>query len=240
MTHRPNVFLLKGLCCALVLAFSLAALSGCGDTEPEERRAFIAYLNDTILAQKGVELPELSPAEKKSIGAYKKHYELLTGFQKTLAKETRKNTGELLALFNTEDVTALAERERSLKKAVRETEKLRKIILSLLEKTDKAKTKLAMPDDLAAVYNPVYAKVVSLPAASSAAVFDVARSAFAANLDLLDFIGSNSRDVEISGGTINLKNPGLKDELDGKASAVRDRTLALQRALAEMVKTMQQ
>lgn len=223
-----------------LLTVSVVALAGCGDKEPEERRAFIAFLNDKVLTVKGVGLPELSGAEKKAVGKYTEHYDLLTGFQKKLSDEAGKNANALLALAEVKDFAALAKAEKSLKKASREAEKLQKLVASLRKKTDKAKAELDMPDDLAVVYDPVYAKVVSLPAASSAIAFEAVHSAFAAILDLLDFIDRNSRDVEIDGGKINLRNAGLQDDLAAKMAAVREKAAALAKAYAEMMKTMLQ
>lgn len=225
---------------ALLLAVSMLALAGCGDKEPEERRAFIAFLNDKVMTVKGVGLPELSGAAKKAVGRYAEHYDLLTGFQKKLADEAGKNASELLALAEIQDFAALAKAEKSLKKASREAEKLQRLVVSLRKKTDKAKGKLAMPDDLAAVYDTVYAKVVSLPAASTATAFEAVHSVFAAILDLLDFINFNSRDMEIDGGKINLRNAGLQDDLAAKMAAVREKVTALSKAYTEMMKTMLQ
>lgn len=238
MKHRTLSF--RTITLAVLLVVSVLALAGCGDKEPEERRAFIAFLTGKVLTVKGVALPELSGTDKKAVGRYTEHYDLLTGFQKKLAAEAGKNASELLALAEIQDFAALAKAEKSMKKASREAEKLQKLVVSLQKKTDKAKGKLDMPDDLAAVYDPVYAKVVSLPAASSATAFEAVQSVFAAILDLLDFINSNSRDVEIDGGKINLRNAGLQDDLASKMAAVREKATTLGKAYAEMMKTMLQ
>lgn len=223
-----------------LLLLCLFSLSACSDNEPEERRAFITFLNDEVLTRQGVSLPELSRSGKKSIGKYAEYYELLADFQKNLAAEVGQNARALLALTEVGDLAALARAENSLKKAAGEAEKLQKLVSSLQQKADKAKAKLPMPDDLAPVYASVYAKVVSLPAAASAEAFRAVHSVFAAILDLLDFINSNSRDMEIDGKNINLKNIGLKDRLDAKMTAVREKARNLRNAYAEMMKTMLQ
>ena len=236
--YSLSLFRLFGL--ALLAALCFFSLSACSDNEPEERKAFIAFLNDKVLPRKGVSLPELSKTEKKSIGRYTEHYDLLTDFQKKLAEDAGRNARELLALTEVGDLAALAKAESSLKKAAGEAEKLQKLVISLREKADKAKGKLSMPDDLVLVYDPVYAKVVSLPTAASAEAFHAVHAVFTAILDLLDFINSNSRDMEIDGKNINLKNIGLKDRLDAKMAAVREKAQDLRKAYTEMMKTMLQ
>lgn len=235
--NKPSLFILRIFGLAL---FATVCLSACSDNEPEERQAFIAFLNDKVLPRKGVSLPELSGAEKKSIGRYSEHYELLTDFQETLARDAGRNAEQLLSLTEVGDLASLARAEASLKQAAKEAQKLQTLVISLREKADEAKEGLSMPDDLAPVYAPVYAKVVSLPAAASAEAFSAVHAVFAAILDLLDFIDANSRDVEIDGKNINLKNIGLKDRLDAKLAAVRGKTEDLRNAYTEMMKTMLQ
>ncbi|SBW05597.1 putative Lipoprotein [uncultured delta proteobacterium] len=229
------------LAAALLLALFLPAFAGCSkENEPEERRAFITFLTENITARKGVTLPEISRKEEKSFGKYAGHYALLASFQKDLARETGKNAGELLALTAFEDLEAVSKAGSSLKKAAKEADTLRKIVEDLRAKADKEKAKLPLPGDLAPVYNAAYDKVVSQPAAASANMFSSVREAFAAILDLLDFIDTHSRDMEIQGRNINLKNIGLKDELDAKMAAVREKALELGEAYAEMMRTMLQ
>ena len=238
--HKKQLAILTAVVACLLLAVSLVSLKSCSDNEPANRQAFIAFLNEKILPLKGVGLPELAAAEKKAFGVYEGHYKLLTDFQKTLANEAGKNATELLALTGFENLEALAKEERSLKNASREAEKLRALVLSLKEKADKDKAKLSLPEDLAPVYTAAYDKVVTLPADAAAKTFASVHSVFAAILDLLDFIGSHSRDMEIDGRNINLKNVALKDDLSAKMAAVREKAEELQSAYAEMTRTMLQ
>lgn len=238
---RTIAILPRFVVAALLLALSLSVFPGCSkENEPGERRAFMTFLSENIVARKGVSLPEISRKEEKSFGKYAGHYALLTSFQKDLAREAGKNAGELLALTAFEDLEAVSKAEGSLKKAAREADTLREIVENLKAKADKEKAKLSLPDDLAPVYNAAYDKVVSQPAAASANMFSSVRGTFTAILDLLDFIGSHSRDMEISGKNINLKNIGLKDDLDAKMAAVREKALELGEAYAEMMRTMLQ
>ena len=226
-------------CLAVGLFFLFAVGKPFGD-EPEERRALIVFLNDTVLPGKGAFLPELAGKEKKAVGRYAEHYELLQSFQKKLAGETEKNTGELLALAEFEDLAMLAQAEKSLKKAVKEAEKIRTLVDSLLLETDGKKEKLFLPDDLAPAYNAAYDKVVSRPGAATSVMFGSVYATFSAILDMLDFVDSHSREMEIDGKNINLKNIALKDELQAKITAIRERSLDLSNAYAEMIRTMSQ
>ncbi|MCC8193716.1 MAG: DUF3053 domain-containing protein [Deltaproteobacteria bacterium] len=224
----------------LVLALFLSAVAGCSGDEPEERNAFIALLREKVLPQKGVSLPVLAGAEKAAIGRYAEHYALLQSFQATLSGETGKNAGELLVLAEFEDFAALASAEKSLKKAAGEAEKLCNLVDSLKRKTDKKKAELSVPEDLAPAYDAAYAKIVTRPGEATSRMFAAVRATFASILDLLDFINSRSRDMEIDGKNINLKNPALQDELNAKMVAVREKSQALTEAYTEMMRIMMQ
>lgn len=222
----------------LLLAASLLVMGGCGDREPEQRAAFITFLNEKILPRRGVSLPDLSAEDKKAVGDYAKHYELLANFQRNLSSEAGKNARELLRLATFEDIAAVARAEKSLRKAAGEATQLRKLVLALEMKTGKARDKLSLPEDLAPAYNAVYEKVVTLPAKTAAATFGAVRDVFAAIIELLEFIDSHSREMEIEGKKINLKNIALMDDLNAKMAVVNEKSGILQKTYAEMTRTM--
>lgn len=225
----------------VILALSIFALTGCPmDDEPEERRAFISFLNTTIAPRKGASLPELTGREERALGEYAGHYALLLSFQDTLSKEVGKHAGELLALAAFDDLEGLSKAANSLKKAAGEAETLQKIVADLRAETDEKKAELSLPEDLAPLYNALYEKVVSRPSAASETMFSSVHASFTAILDLLDFIDTHSRDMEIRGRNINLKNIGLKDSLDAKMAAVRETSLELGKAHREMIRAMRQ
>lgn len=235
---RARIFRLGSV--LLLFAVFAVALGGCGDKEPEERKAFASLLQDKVLQKQGIALEPLSREEEKAIGKYKAHYQVLETFQKDMAKETAKNARDLLALAEMDSLAAIAKAEGSLKKAARDAEKLRETTTSLHAKADKAKGGLKTPEDLAPVYNAAYEKIVTVPAVASKAAFDSVHAVFAATLELLDFIKTNNRDMEISGTSINVKNPGLVDDLNAKMAAIREKSAELRKAYAAMMKALLQ
>lgn len=223
---------------SFLLAASCLVFSGCADREPEQRAAFITFLNEKVLPRKGVSLPDLSVKDKEAFGEYVEHYELLTEFQRKLSSETGKNARELLRLTEFEDISAVAKAEETLRKAAGEAAQLHALVLALEAKTGKARNKLSMPEDLGPVYAAAYEKTVTLPSTASAAVFAAVRDVFKAIIDLLDFIASHSREMEIDGRNINLKNAALMDDLNAKMAAVNEKSGLLQEAYAAMTRTM--
>lgn len=239
MTYRARSPQSRFFITCLIVAAALT-LAGCGDKEPEQRRAFIEFLDAKILEKKGVSLPELSRDEKKAFGDYADHYAILVRFQKTMSEETAKNARDLLALAELEDLAAVAKAERSLRKAAKEAEKLVKLVDALRNKTDAAKAKLTQPEDLIRAYDAAYEKIVVAPATTSATAFAAVSKVFVTTLDLLDFIDTHSRDMHIDGKSINVKNPGLMKELNEKMTAVRERAAELRKAYSAMMSALLQ
>lgn len=70
----------------MILSFAL--LSACSDPEVEHRKAFIDYLENTVM-RAGNTLPQLSEDQKNKIGNYAKDYEVLTTFSEGFNKSIR-------------------------------------------------------------------------------------------------------------------------------------------------------
>ncbi len=236
MVRRQSAVFSTLALAALVLAF----LVSCADKEPQQRAAFVNFLQTRIVAAKSVALTPLSDAEKKSFGEYTDHYALLLNFQTKLAEATAKNTSGMLALNKLESLDAIAKERRPLEKAAREAQKLHDAITDLYKDTDKAKKRLKLPPDMAGVYTAAFDKTVRVPAETSAATFSAAAGTFNAILELLDFVDANSKDLEITGQDIKVKNPALQKGLDERMGAVQEQSRLLKVAYAAQIKAMMQ
>lgn len=65
---------------APLLAFLVMFLvTACGDKEPEQRKAFIDYLQNTVM-RSGMKLPTLSEDQKQKFGPYVSDYAILVTF----------------------------------------------------------------------------------------------------------------------------------------------------------------
>ena len=231
--HVPSVLF------CLMLLF-LAVLTGCGDEEPSQRKAFIRFLQERVIEPSGILLPSPSRDEKKSFGPYLEHYEIMQVFQNTMTKDTTKNARHLLDLAELETLDAINKAKKSLRAATKEAEKLQGSVAILREKTDKARAKLKQPDDLKAVYDKAYEKVVLKPSETATVAFKAIEDMFAATLELLDFIDTHNHDMEIAGQSINLRNPGLMDDLSARMEAVQQKSMFLRQAYLAMMKALLQ
>lgn len=227
-TLLPRVFFL-----ALALA-----LAGCGDKEPAQRTAFMAFLKDSVIDAPQVRLDPLGKEQKKAFGVYADHYALFVDFRKATAEAALNNARDLAALGAYVSLAAMAGAERRLRKAAEDAAVLQKKILDLKTKTDAARQRLRQPEDLGAVYALAYERAVDLPARVTAATFAAASEALTASLDLIAFVAAHSRDMEIEGSSINLRNPGLTEDLTARMTIVREKGEALQKAYTAMTSAL--
>ncbi|WP_416041672.1 DUF3053 family protein [Edwardsiella ictaluri] len=63
--------------------FFVMQLSGCGDSDKEQQKAFIDYLQNTVM-RGSVTIPTLSEAQKQQLGHYAGDYALLVTFSAEL------------------------------------------------------------------------------------------------------------------------------------------------------------
>src|SRR5712675_2272534 len=74
-----NLLTRRGFALAGVVLLALGA-AACGDNEPEQRKAFIEFLQTRIVDKPGVHVPRLTDGEKKSVGPYVDHFAVITAF----------------------------------------------------------------------------------------------------------------------------------------------------------------
>jgi hypothetical protein len=66
-----------GIAALVLLAVGLTA---CGESEPDQRKAFIGFLQTRIVDKPGVHIARPTDDEKKSFGPYSAHYAVILGF----------------------------------------------------------------------------------------------------------------------------------------------------------------
>ncbi|RLR17905.1 DUF3053 family protein [Sodalis-like symbiont of Bactericera trigonica] len=71
--------LYRPLLAMLIVLLGVFQLAGCGDKEPEQRQAFIQFLQNMILPG-GERIPTLSAAQKEQFSPYANDYQILQTF----------------------------------------------------------------------------------------------------------------------------------------------------------------
>jgi hypothetical protein len=148
---------------ALLVVFQITA---CGDKEPQQRKAFIDYLQNTVM-RSGQNLPSLSEDQKQKFGNYVNDYNVLVTFSRQVKSAVDSSlvptVNEIVQIHTPSDYI---QQRSALQQSVGSLNMLTQQVQSEKAKADAALAVLKQPDDLKAAYGQVYNKVVTVPANS--------------------------------------------------------------------------
>ncbi|ANI30604.1 hypothetical protein PL78_12305 [Yersinia entomophaga] len=151
---------------SILALFMVFQLTACGDKEPEQRKAFIDYLQNTVM-RSGMKLPTLSEDQKQKFGNYAGDYAILVTFTQQLNKSIE--AGFTPAVTQIDEIRVAQDyvnKRAALQQAAGTLNLLTQQIQTAKHQADSAHAALKQPDDLKAVYNQVYDKLVTQPSAT--------------------------------------------------------------------------
>ncbi|MGS1006440.1 DUF3053 family protein [Achromobacter anxifer] len=221
--------------CLLGLATaSLLFLSACVNKEPQERAAFIQLLQSRMGSASLLPIGVLSEPEKEAVGGYAEAYEVITDFQEALAQAavSMRDVPEIETLRSVAEIVERRTRFEAARKTLAEQAAE---IQRAQAKADKARAALALPPDLAPVYDGVYDEAVTAPAAelleAAAAMDAVARDA----LGVADFVAAHAQDILLLDGQARVATLTLLQELNLRLQGLNAQSQVLERARATLM-----
>ncbi|MFS7196132.1 DUF3053 domain-containing protein [Rahnella inusitata] len=231
-SHFTRTFLMP-----LMLLMMFFAVSGCGDKEPAQRKAFMDFLQSRILDKQVLAVPQLSEAEKKQFGDYSKDYAIITGFHHQMNTELDSSLVPVFAGMNgVNSVNALVEQRDDLKKMADSSQNWKEKIITLRTQADTQHAALKQPDDLKKVYDQAYEKTVVKPSEITEQVFELLPQVLNLIVAKADFIKSQGKDVTITGNRLQFSN---QKQLD-KYNAIQQQLVPLNAQLMQLSRQMQQ
>jgi len=231
-SHFTRTFLMP-----LMLLMMFFAVSGCGDKEPAQRKAFMDFLQSRILDKQALAVPQLSEAEKKQFGDYSKDYAIITGFHHQMNTELDSSLVPVFAGMNgVNSVNALVEQRDDLKKMADSSQNWKEKIITLRTQADTQHAALKQPDDLKKVYDLAYEKTVVKPSEITEQVFELLPQVLNLIVAKADFIKSQGKDVTITGNRLQFSN---QKQLD-KYNAIQQQLVPLNAQLMKLSRQMQQ
>jgi len=202
-----RVLLVSGLVAGLIVA-------GCANNkEPDQRRAFILFLQTRVLTDAPATVPAMTAQDREDFGPYAEAYQVLFDFSKTLNDTTiAYNDANTRLQSNLNNMKALQDNWQQLAT-------LRKSLLQtgrrMAAEYDKVQTfhaSLQLPDDVRGVYDQVFAALVTTPGDPFRRILVPWDKTLQASEDLGHFLYDNSAQVRIAGSTIQLQDTALKPE----------------------------
>ena len=231
-SHFHRTFLMP-----FMLLMMIFAVSGCGDKELAQRKAFMDFLQSRILDKQVLAVPQLSEAEKKQFGDYSKDYAIITGFHHQMNTELDSSLVPVFAGMNgVNSVNALVEQRDDLKKMADSSQNWKEKIITLRTQADTQHAALKQPDDLKKVYDLAYEKTVVKPSEITEQVFELLPQVLNLIVAKADFIKSQGKDVTITGNRLQFSN---QKQLD-KYNAIQQQLVPLNAQLMQLSRQMQQ
>jgi hypothetical protein len=226
---------------ALCLVF-VAALSGWGNSEADQRKAFIAFLQD-INSRPGAHLLVPNATDEKAFGTYLPHYAIILDFNKDMKVSTDDFVAQLIKLGygpnpSSRSIEQMAAAPADLTAAKETIGKLAQAIDTRLAKANADRGALKQPDDLKAVYDKTFDRLVTAPAVA----FDTSAKALGTGIDatltLVTYINAHRAKLVVSGMQIQAKDQRTLDEITPLMKAYQDageRFVAAQRQSAAVL-----
>ncbi|CAI1189578.1 DUF3053 domain-containing protein [Serratia liquefaciens] len=180
-------------------------LTACGDKEPEQRKAFIDYIQNTVM-RSGAKIPTLSEDQKQKFGNYAGDYAILVGFSQQLSKSLDASLTPALDQINQiRTAQDYMSKRDTLQQSVGALNLLGQQIQSAKSQADTARTTLKQPDDLKAVYNQAYDKIVTGPANALMPVIPTTASFVQDLVQVGDFLRAQGNQVAFNNNGVQFR-----------------------------------
>ena len=212
---------------ALLLVFQL---TGCGDKEADQRKAFIDFLQNTVM-RSGEHLPALSEDQKQKFGNYVSDYAIVYGFSQQVNRAVDSGmkpvVDELSAIRTPQDYLT---RRDSLRQASGSLGVLTQQIQAARSQADNSKAALKQPEALKTVYDNVYNKVVTQPAASLLPLLSTLQTLSQDAVQTGDFLQQQGTQVTFNGQTVQFPTQQQATQYNTLMSNISTNAQALSQA----------
>lgn len=204
----------RGFALAGVVLLALSA-AGCGDNEPEQRKAFIAFLQTRIVDKPGVHVPKLTDDEATAFGPYVAQFNVISNFTNNPEMESvGKQMQQATQSVSISTIQQLVDNRATLRSVKEDLGKMTVAMNSALANTLKERDALKQPDDLKRVYDKAFEKDVLAPVRGFNETVPLVVGIAEAGLKLADYIDANRSKVIIQGRNVGGKDPKTAQEVD--------------------------
>ncbi len=210
---------------AMCIVFA-ATLVGWGNSEADQRKAFIAFLQD-INNRPGIHFLVPTANDEKAFGPYLQHYAIILDFDKDMKASMDDFTAQIIKIGygpnpSLRTIEQMAAAPADLATAKDAVGKMEQDIETRLAKINADRAALKQPDDLKAVYDKTFDKLVVAPTVA----FENSAKALSNGIDgalaLVTYINAHRTKLVVSGMQIQAKDQRTLDELQPLMKAYQD------------------
>src|SRR6516164_10585924 len=213
---------IRGAMCLLLAA----TLVGWGNSEADQRKALIAFLQD-IDNRAGAHVLVPNANDEKAFGPYLQHYAIILDFNKDMNVSVQDFIAQAIKLgFGPNpaprSIEQMAAAPADLTAAKDVVGKMEQGIETRLAKINADRAALKQPDDLKAVYDKTFDKFVTAPAVAFESSAKALDGGIDAALALVAYINAHRTKFVVSGMQIQAKDQHTLDELTPLMKAYQD------------------
>lgn len=207
----------------------LSLVAGCVDREPEQRAAFIRFLQARVIEAPGVLVRAPAGEERKALGEYVAQYEVMGDFQEMLGPAIRAQSRavEALTLHSMGELMARAAEFESLQAELAHS---RDYLSKARETADKARTGLLQADDLKPVYAAAYDKAVTRPADALAPGYAVLAAALQDAQRATAYAEEHGGQLRTDGALAQVQDPSVQAQLNARLQTLNAHAPAVEEA----------
>lgn len=212
-----------------ILAISLI-MTACGNKEPQQRADFITILQTQVITPEGAKIPKLTDEERKQIGIYADHYQILTDFEQAMDSRMNK-IGDSLQKMG--QLKPSSDPQKDLESIVQIKSIINEMGTGLNEEFAKAKINkeaLQQPDDLKIVFDQAFEKALVKPINALSAVVNKVDEVLEAQKNLHEFVLANKSKIDLSGQAIVIKDESIQARLQELINEANQKLTELQAA----------
>ena len=206
--RSPLAEMTRYLLYPLIMLAMLLTLSGCGDNEPEQRKAFIDFLQTRVLAKTELAVPALTDKEKASFGPYLHDYQVLAGYHQQMNQIFNASLGPVFThLSSIGSVSSLMAKRDEMTKMTADSEAWKPALTKVRADTDSKHAALTQPDDLKAVYDQAYSKLIVQPDAVAQQIATLVPQVLSLVVEQVDLLKAQGDTVQITGNQVQFRDP---------------------------------
>jgi hypothetical protein len=223
-----------------VLGLIVTALAACGDSEADQRAAFIKFLQ-TINHRTGVHFLKPNDADIKAFGDYLHHYSIITTFNSdmgNISKDFNARVLEVTGGHGSQSIEQMAANRDKIAVLKGDIGKLQERIDKRLAEIRTERAGLKQPDDLKAVYDITFEKLIVKPTLATKNHLSALDNGLGASLQLADYINTHAGQLTVKGSQVLAKDSKTLDEIKGLLAAQNAATQQIRDAGREMDRLM--
>lgn len=209
------------------------AIAGCVNKEPEQRAAFIAWLQTQVIDTADRRVPALDETQRDALGDYADQYAVLSAVDNIVQQQVQ----NLANAFEHEGLTSLAQlqaRHETLRADRQAVAAGQEALHQAQAHAQSERAEWEQPADLQPVYTEAYDKIVT----QSAGVLDELTGTALASLDdalrAADFIAKHADQITIEADSAAARDPSVQRELNQLLDTLNSHAAAVEQAQARL------